>query len=106
MLALPTTYCAWRAVVERGQDELAEAAAAATRSRAAEEHPGVGLGTLVNSGNGSTAQSAASRQRSSRSGNDGELPVLAVTALAGPALGAVGRSTASRRLRQRFGLVA
>jgi hypothetical protein len=77
--------------VDRGQDELAEEAAAAARSRATVEHPGAGI--VLNSGDASTS-SAASKE----SGNDIELPLLAVTALAGLALGAAG-STASRRFR-------
>lgn len=96
---------AHKAYVEHGQEELAAQAAAASRSHAAEEHPGVGLGTLVTSGNESARQRSGSDKRPSRPGTDMEIPLLAVTALAGLALGAAG-STASRRWRQRFGVAA
>src|SRR4051812_21833828 len=86
---------AHKSYVDRGQDELAEEAAAAARSRAAEDQPGSGLVVLRRSGSASTVQvGAASKQ----SGNGLEVPLLGVTALAGLALGAA-RSTASRRLR-------
>jgi hypothetical protein len=91
--------------VELGQDELAEQAAAAARSRAAEEHPGAGLGTLVVDPNESTARDSTSNKPSAQSGDGVDIAVLGVTALAGLALGAAG-STASRRLRNRYGLAA
>lgn len=93
---------AHKSYVERGQGELAEEAAAAARSRAAEESPAVGRGTLVIDPNESTAQGSTSTRPSAQSGNGVDIAVLGVTALAGLALGAAG-STASRRLRRRFG---
>jgi hypothetical protein len=96
---------AHKAFVARGQDELDEEAAVAARSRVAAERPGVGLATLANSGHESTVQSSASHKPTSQSGNGVEIALLVVTALAGLALGAAG-SSASRRLRNRYGLAA
>jgi hypothetical protein len=91
-----------KAYIDHVQDAYAAKEAANARSRAAQKH--------VRSADGGPSvapadQGATSNAPSQGSGEGSEVPVLAVTALAGLALGAAG-STASRRLRRRPRLAA
>jgi hypothetical protein len=91
-----------KAYIDHVQDAYAAKEAANARSRAAQKH--------VRSADGGPSvaladQGATSNAPSQGSGDGSEVPVLAVTALAGLALGAAG-STASRRLRRRPRLAA
>ena len=82
-----------------------EAAAVAARRQAeVGRHSPARAGSGPQSENGSGTQSKSGTP-SHDSGNGPDVAVLAVTALAGLALGAAG-STASRRLRTRSGLAA
>jgi hypothetical protein len=86
-----------RLFAEREAAEVAARRQAEVGQRTAAQS---GSGTTSHdSGNATTAQSV-SGTTSHDSGNGSDVPVLAVTALAGLALGAAG-SSASRRLRQR-----
>jgi hypothetical protein len=91
-----------RTYIDHVQDAYAAKEAAEARSRAAQKHARVSNGgSLVTPAD----QGATSNAPSQRSGDGSEVPVLAVAALAGLALGAAG-STASRRLRRRPRLAA
>jgi hypothetical protein len=89
-----------QAYIDHIQNAYAAKEAAEARSRAAHVR-GSHSGSLV----APAEQSAVSNASSQRSGNGSEVPVLAITALAGLALGAAG-STASRRIRRRPRLAA
>ena len=91
-----------KSYIEHVQRGYAAEEAAEARSRAAQKHArGSQRGSSVTPADQGSASNAPSQQ----SGDGSEVPVLAVTALAGLALGAAG-STASRRLRRRPGLAA
>lgn len=79
---------------------FAERAAAAARSREAGQYVGVGQGTSRLDPGKSAARASTTQPSSQQSGDGSEVPLLAVTALAGLALGA-GGTAASRRLRHR-----
>jgi hypothetical protein len=85
--------------IQRVERAYAAKAAAAARSRAAQQHAGVLHGRSLVTPE-STANQGSTSNSPSHSGDGSEVAVLAVTALAGLALGAAG-STASRRLRNR-----
>lgn len=98
-----------RSYVERMQRALGERAAAQARSHKVSQHVGVGRKTSPidpgqsTAGQGSTSGTAGNSPQHSGVGT--QVPLLAVTALAGLALGAAG-SAGSRRLRNRSGLAA
>jgi hypothetical protein len=91
-----------KSYIERAQRDEASDAAADARASAVRRHP---QGSPGGSAVAPADQGSASNAPSQRSGDGSEVPVLAVTALAGLALGAAG-SSASRRLRRRPGLAA
>jgi hypothetical protein len=90
-----------KSYIEHVQRAYAEEEAAGARSRAAQKHPRVShSGSLVDPNTSTVTNGSTPNAPSQRSGDGSEVPVLAVTALAGLALGAAG-SSASRRLRRR-----
>jgi hypothetical protein len=88
-----------KSYIEHVQRADAAEEAAEARSRAAQKHARGSYGGSLVAPDRSTA-GQGSTPPSRHSGDGSEVPLLAVTALAGLALGAAG-STASRRLRQR-----
>ena len=92
-----------KSYIEHVQRGYAAEEAAEARSRAAQKHAKVAHGGSVVGPEATTADQGSTPP--GHSGDGSEVPVLAVTALAGLALGAVG-SSASRRLRHRPRLAA
>lgn len=90
-----------KSYIEHVQRAYAAEEAAEARSRAAQHAGGSHDGSLVAPADHASTPNAPSRN----SGDGSEVPMLALTALAGLALGAAG-SSASRRLRHRSGLPA
>jgi hypothetical protein len=93
-----------KSYIERAQRDDASDEAAVARVRAAAKHAGGSYGGSLVAPDASTA-GQGSTPPSQHSGDGSEVPVLAVTALAGLSLGAVA-SSASRRLRHRPTLAA
>jgi hypothetical protein len=93
-----------KSYIERAQRDDASDEAAVARARAAQKHARGSYGGSLVAPDASTA-GEGSTPPSQHSGDGSEVPVLAVTALAGLALGAVA-SSASRRLRHRPGMAA
>ena len=93
-----------KSYIEHVQRADAAEEAAAARSRDAAKHAGGSYGGSLVAPDASTA-GQGSTPPSQQSGDGSEVPVLAVTALAGLALGAVA-SSASRRLRHRPNMAA
>ena len=90
-----------KSYIEHAQREDAAEEAAAARSRAGQLHARISHGrSLVAPDASAGNQGSTPNAPAQHSGDGSEIPVLAVTALAGLALGAAG-SSASHRLRQR-----